>query len=107
MLVDELYIAMLEDGDCARRNKFPGPFARTMTDIAQKTLDLWRRDERAAMRFASMVLAGPTDLRVSTGQLPAVSPPILLRFSFSCFNLSPAQTREDVSLVFFTNICLI
>ena len=41
----------------------------TMIDIARKSLELWRRDERAAMRFATMVLAGPTNLRETTGQL--------------------------------------
>ena len=66
MLVDELYSAMLEVEHCARRNQIPGPLAR----IAQKSLALWRTDMRAARWFASMVLAGPTDLRVTTGQLP-------------------------------------
>lgn len=69
-LVDELYCAMHEVGYCARRNRIPGPLARTMIDIAQKSLDLWRRDEGAAMRFAAMVLSGPTNLRKTTGQLP-------------------------------------
>ena len=70
MLVDKLYMAMLEDGYCARRNKIPGPLAHTLIDTAQKSLDLWRRDEKAAFRFAQMVLSGPTNLRVTTGQLP-------------------------------------
>ena len=70
MLADELYMAMLGVGHCARRNRVPGPLARTMIDTAQKSLDLWRRDERAAFRFARMVLSGPTDLRVTTRQLP-------------------------------------
>ena len=69
-LLEELYFAMLEVGHCARRRKIPGPLAHTMNDIAQKSLQLWRRDERAAMRFAAMVLAGPTKLRETTGQLP-------------------------------------
>ncbi len=70
MLADQLYMAMLEIGYCARRNKIPGPLARTLIDTAQKSLDLWRQDEKAAFRFARMVLSGPTDLRVTTGQLP-------------------------------------
>ena len=41
-----------------------------MIDIAQKSLELWRRDERAAMCFATGVLSGPTNLRETTGQLP-------------------------------------
>ena len=69
-LVDELYCAMVEVGACARRNKLPGPLARTLINTAQKSLDLWRRDERAAMQFAARVLSGPTDLCKSTGQLP-------------------------------------
>ena len=55
---EELYSAMLEVGHCARRHKIPGPLAHTMVDTAQKSLELWRRDERAAMRFAAMLLSG-------------------------------------------------
>ena len=69
-LPEELYFAMLEVGHCARRHKIPGPLAHTLIDIAHKSLELWRRDERAARRFAAMVLAGPTNLRETTGQLP-------------------------------------
>jgi len=69
-LPEELYFAMLEVGHCAHRHKIPGPLAYTMIDIARKSLELWRQDERAAMRFATMVLAGPTNLRETTGQLP-------------------------------------
>ena len=69
-LPEELYFAMLEVGHCARRRKIPGPLAHTMIVIAQKSLEFWRRDERAVMRFAAMVLAGPTKLRETTGQLP-------------------------------------
>ena len=69
-LPDELYSQMLEVGHCARRHKIPGPLAHIMIDIAQKSLELWRQDERAAIRFAEMVLAGPTNLRATSGQLP-------------------------------------
>ena len=69
-LPEELYFAMLEVGHCARRHKIPGPLTHTMIDTAQKSLERWRRDERAARRFAAMVLAGPTNLRETTGQLP-------------------------------------
>jgi hypothetical protein len=69
-LPEELYCAMLEVGYCARRHKIPGPLAKTMIDVAHTSLDLWRRDEKAAARFASMVLSGPTNLRTPTGQLP-------------------------------------
>lgn len=70
VLHDALYLAMLDVGHQARRHKIPGPLARTMIDVAQKSLQLWRQDERAAIRFAAMVLAGPTDLRKTIGQLP-------------------------------------
>lgn len=68
-LPEELFSVMLEVGLCARRHKIPGPLALTMIDIARKSLELWRQDERAAMCFATMVLAGPTNLRETTGQL--------------------------------------
>ena len=68
-LPEELYMAMLEVGHCARHHKIPGPLAHTMIDVAQKFIELWRQDERAATRFATMVLAGPTNLRETTGQL--------------------------------------
>ena len=42
-----------------------------MIDIAQKSLELWRQDEKTAVRFAAGMLAGPTNLRATTGQLPA------------------------------------
>lgn len=70
MIAEELYFAMLEVGYCARRHKIPGPLAHTMIDTAQKSLDLWRRDEQAAVRFAALVLSGPTNLWYTTGQLP-------------------------------------
>ena len=69
-LPEELYSAMLEVGHCARRHKIPGPLAHTMINTAQTSLELWRDDERAAMRFATGVLSGPTTLRATTGQLP-------------------------------------
>ena len=69
-LPEELYIAMLEVGHCARRHKIPGPLAYELIDSAQKSLDLWQRDEKAAMRFAALVLAGPSNLRATTGHLP-------------------------------------
>ena len=68
-LPEELFSVMLEVCHCASHHKIPGPLAHTMIDIARKSLELWRRDERAAMRFATMVLAGPTNLRETTGQL--------------------------------------
>ena len=68
-LPEELYSAMLEVGHCARRHKIPG-LAHTMVDTAQKSLELWRNDERIMVRFAHKVLAGLTNLRATTGQLP-------------------------------------
>ena len=65
---EELYFAILSVGHCARRHKIPG--FRAVIDIAQTSLELWRSDERAAIRFAAKVLTGPTNLRETTGQLP-------------------------------------
>ena len=70
MLADKMYLAMLKVSQAARRHKIPGPLAHTMIDIAQKSLELWWQDERAAIRFAAGVLAGLTNLRATTGQLP-------------------------------------
>ena len=61
-LPEEHYFAML--GHATRRSKI---MAGSM--IAQKTVELWRRDEKTAMRFAKGVLAGSTNLRATTGQL--------------------------------------
>ena len=66
MLADELYLTMLEVGHAARRR----PLAHTMIDIAQKSLELWRQEELAAIRFAAGVMAGPTNFRATAGQLP-------------------------------------
>jgi len=70
MLADELYFALLEVGYCARRQRIPDPLASTLINIAQCSLELWRRDEQAVMRFARRVLSGPTNLRETTGRLP-------------------------------------
>ena len=72
MLADELYLTI--------RHKIPGPLAHTMIDIVQKSLELWQQDERAAIRFAAGMLAGPTNLRATTGQLPEPVP-------FACWRL--------------------
>ena len=67
-LPEELYIAILLVGQRARRHKIPG--IRAVIVIAQTSLELWRSNERAAKLFASKVLAGPTNLRETTGRLP-------------------------------------
>lgn len=67
-LPEELYFAIMEVGYSARRHKIPGPLAYMMS--TQELLDLWRQDEKAAFRFARLVLSGPTNLRAATGQLP-------------------------------------
>ena len=72
-LPEELYSAMLEVGHCARRHGHsvsPGGLTHTMINTAQTLLELVREDERTMVRFARKVLAGPTNLRVTTGQLP-------------------------------------
>ena len=65
---------MLDVGQCTRHYKIPGSLVHTMIGVAQMSLKLWWQDERVAMRLVSLVLAGPTNLRVTTGQLsePAV-----------------------------------
>ena len=78
MLEVELHAALLDVASAARREKVPGPLARTMHDVGNKMLDLCQRDERAAGRFATLVagqfatlvLSGQTNLRETTGQLP-------------------------------------
>ena len=67
-LPEELYFAMLEVEHSARRRKIRGPLAGSMIDIAQKSLEAGMM--KTAMRFAKGVLAGPTNLRATTGQLP-------------------------------------
>ena len=64
---DELYLAMLEVGHAARCHRIPGPLAHTMIDVAQKSLETWRRDEKMAVPFASGVLTGPTNLQATSG----------------------------------------
>ena len=66
----EVYFALREIATSARRDRLPGPLARSLIDTAYKLLDLCQHDERCAARFAAMVLSGPTNLRHSTGQLP-------------------------------------
>ena len=70
MLELELHDALLDVACAARREKVPGPLTRTMHDVGNKMLELCQRDERAAGRFATLVLSGQTNLRETTGQLP-------------------------------------
>ena len=70
MLYEELYFTILDVETQARREKVPGPLARSLIDTAHKMIDVWQRDERAASRFAAMVLLGPTSLRETAGRLP-------------------------------------
>ena len=69
-LPEELYHAMMGAGWQAKRNKIPGPLVRTMIDVAQKSLELWQQDERAAFRFARLVMSRPSMIRSSVGKLP-------------------------------------
>jgi hypothetical protein len=68
-LPTELYCAMLDVGYTAKKHKVPN--LPTLIDSARKLLPIWRKDERAMVRFAAILLAGPTNLRATTGQLPA------------------------------------
>ena len=69
-LSEELYFAMIEVGICARRCKIPGSIVNTMIGTSQNLLEIWRRDEKTAIRFAKLVLAGNTNLLATTAQLP-------------------------------------
>ena len=107
-LSEELYFAMLEVGHCARRCKIPGSMADTMIGTAQKLLEIWLRDEKTAIRFAALVLAGPTSLRVTTAQL---SEPVasacwrllgLLEYMATltpCVNGLPPDSKADKDLL--------
>ena len=98
-LPEELYCAMLEVGHCARRHKIPEPLAHTMIDIAQKSLELWRQD-KTAMRFAAGMLAGPTNLRATTGQL---SQPVASHVggSSGCWNTLVAMADSKLSALYY------
>ena len=41
-----------------------------MIDIAKKNLNLWRKDEYLVFGFAWIVLSGPMNIGVTTGQRP-------------------------------------
>ena len=69
-LPEELYLAMLEFGYSADHHKIPGPLAHTLIESTKKSSDLWKWDEKDTMKFAAVVLAGPTNLWMTTGQLP-------------------------------------
>ena len=69
-LVDELYCAMVEVSNCAKRDKLK----LNLIDVAQRAVDLGRRDEKLLFRFASVVIAlfatEFPNFRVATRQLP-------------------------------------
>ena len=65
-----LHSALVDVACAAQRDKIPD-LARSMLGTAHKILDQCQRDERAAGRFATLVLSGQTNhLREMTGQLP-------------------------------------
>jgi len=68
-LPEELYGEMLEVGHTASRHNIPDPLPE-LVGVAGRLLEVWRSDERTMVLFASMALAGPTNLRVTTGLLP-------------------------------------
>ena len=69
MCAEDLYYALQDVALAARRDKIPGPLARPLLAVAHMTLELFRRDQAAAGRFAAMVLNGPTNLRATMGQV--------------------------------------
>ena len=69
-LPEELYIAMLGVGYQAKWHKIPGPLAGTMIDVVQKSLELWRQDERAVIWIARLMIGSrPSNLRNCTAEL--------------------------------------
>lgn len=67
---EELYFAMLEVGYCARRYALHD-LSRSMIDTAHRSLEIWRSDEKEAMRTSARILSGKANiLRETTGQLP-------------------------------------
>ena len=63
-----LHAALLDVARAARCDKVPD-LARYLEDTAHTMLDLCQRDERAAGRFATLMLSGLSALRETTGQL--------------------------------------
>ena len=92
---------MLEVGHCARRHKIPGPLAHTMIYIAQKSLELWRQDERAAIRFAAGVLAGPTNLERQLDSFLSLWHPHVGGWS-GCWNTLVAMADSKLSALYYS-----
>ena len=65
-LVDELYCAMVEVSNCAKRDKL----TLNLIDIAHRAVNLGRQDEKLLFRFASIVISLSTNFRAATSQLP-------------------------------------
>ncbi len=72
-LPEELYYKMLEVGWWAKREKIPGPLRHTMRRVAQESLEDWREDLSNMKLFATKMLSGPTNLRVTTAQLDTMT----------------------------------
>jgi len=69
-LVKDVWFAMWEVQMHARREKVSGPL-RDFGKLANSCFEQWLTRPGALETFTRSVLAGPTDLRVTTGQLPA------------------------------------
>ena len=69
-LVKDVWFAMWEVQTHARREKMPGP-CRDLGKLANRCFEVWLMRPGALETFARGVLSGPTDLRATTGQLPA------------------------------------
>lgn len=72
----ELYSAMMGVVAAAKRDRVPGPLQKTMLSIARGVSLL---DEKSAVRYARVVLKGPTNLRVVCGHLPELTAEAILR----------------------------
>lgn len=69
MLATELWSAMHGVAAAAKRDKVPGGL-RDFGKTAVQHIASWHNDERMAIRFATRLFSGPTNLWTTTEQLP-------------------------------------
>ena len=61
---------MVEVSDCANLEKIPGPLAKTMVDVANRSFAHWQENPSLMHDFAATILNGPTSLKLVTAGLP-------------------------------------
>ena len=69
MVAEELWSAMHGVAAAAKHDKIPGGL-NEFGKIANRSLELWRKDPASMKKFALRVLDGPADLRKALSQLP-------------------------------------